>query len=336
MKGKIIVDRVRSAALKGNVLGDPHERDLVVYLPPGYGEERGRRYRALYYLPGYTGTALAVIGLNPWKENLAERLDRLIMAGEAKPCLLVIVDPFTRYGGSQYIDSEGTGAYERYLVSELVPYVDSKFATRADRRGRAVFGKSSGGFGALWLASRHPGVFGHCWSHSGDVGWETSFVRDFAVCVNRLEGYGGRFAGFLREFNRAPARKRGEFPHELVMMAGMCACYSPNPSSPLGFDLPFDERTAEKLPAVWRRWLAFDPLTWASRRAPALRSLQTLVLDCGRKDEFFLHLGSRVLARELKRAGVRHRYEEHDFGHMNMNDRYDRSLAALSKAAKPR
>ncbi|MBI5200798.1 MAG: esterase [Elusimicrobia bacterium] len=333
MKGKVIVDRVGSQALKGNFLGDPNVRDLVVYLPPGYGEEKGRRYPTLYYLPGYTGTALAVVGQNPWKENLAERLDRLIEEGDAAPAILVIVDPFTRYGGSQYVDSAGTGNYERYVAGELVPYVDGKFATIRDRSGRALFGKSSGGFGAFWLGARHSELWAHVWSHSGDVGWETAFLREFAPCVNRLEKYGGAFAGFLREFNKTPARKRGELPHDLVMMAGMCSCYSPNPKSPLGFDLPFDERTGEKIDSVWRRWLAFDPLNWAAKRAKAFKSLSTFVFDCGRKDEFFLHLGSRVLARELKRAGVKHRYEEHGFGHMNMNDRYDLSLAELSKAA---
>lgn len=333
MKGRLLVDRIGSVALKGNFLGDPHVRDLVVYLPPGYGEERRRRYPTLTYLPGYTGTALAVVGHNPWRENLAERLDRLIDDGSAEPAILVVVDPFTRYGGSQYVDSAGTGRYERYVARELVGYVDAKFATLADRRHRAIFGKSSGGFGALWLGSRHPDLFAHVWSHSGDVGWETSFAREFASCASRLQKYGGRFSRFLQEFDKTPVRKRGELPHDLVMMAGMSSCYSPNVRSPLGFDLPFDERTAEVAGVVWRRWLAFDPLTWAGRRASALRSLSTFAFDCGRADEFFLHLGSRILSRELKRLGVRHRYEEHGFGHMNMNDRYDVSLAALSKAA---
>lgn len=332
MNGKVLVDRVGSRALKGNFLGDPHVRDLVVYLPPGYGEDKTARYPVLHYLPGYTGAALSAVNYNPWKENLAERFDRLIAGGQAKPAILVIVDPFTRYGGSQYVNSPGTGRYEDYVVRELVPYVDSKFATRPDRRHRAVFGKSSGGFGAFWLGSRHPGVFGHLWSHSGDVGWGESYGREFPVCVNRLAKYGGRFSEFLDAFNRTPSRKRGELPHELVMVAGMCSCYSPNTRSPLGFDLPFDERTAERVAPVWRRWTSFDPLTWAPKRASALRSLETFVFDCGRKDEFFLHLGSRVLSRELKRLGVKHRYEEHDFGHMDMADRYDESLVRLSRA----
>ena len=61
--------------------------------------------------------------------------------------------------------------------------------------------------------------------------------------------------------------------------------------------------------------------------------MTTLFFDCGRRDEFYLHLGARALARELKRLGVKHRHEEHGFGHMNMADRYDISLPLLTRAA---
>lgn len=332
LQGRLQIETVGSSALRGNPLGDPRVRDIPVYLPPGYGE-RGRRFPALYFLPGFTSDARKVANASPWQESLIQRLDRLIAAGAAKPCLLVVADGFTRYGGSQYVNSAATGRYEDFVARELVGFVDDKFATRAEPSARAIFGKSSGGFGALWIGSRHPAVFGHVASHSGDMGFELSYGRDIPGCVNRLERYGGRFAGFLREFDRTPPRLRGEFPHELVNMAGMASCYSPNPRSPLGFDLPFDERTGELRPAVWRRWRAFDPVVWAARRAPALRRLKTLFFDCGRRDEFFLHLGARVLSRELTRLRVRHRYEEHGFGHMDMAERYDVSLALLSKAA---
>src|SRR5581483_6535976 len=116
MKGKVLVERIGSGVLKGNFLGDPAARDIVVYLPPGYGADRGARYPVLYYLPGFTGTPLKAIHQNPWQENLPERLDRLIEGGEAKPCLLVIPDCFTRFGGSQYVNSAGTGRYEDHVV----------------------------------------------------------------------------------------------------------------------------------------------------------------------------------------------------------------------------
>src|SRR5262249_57418048 len=58
-----------------------------------------------------------------WQPNLAVRMDRLIARG-APPAILVMPDCFTRYGGSQYLDSSATGSYETHLLEELIPWVD--------------------------------------------------------------------------------------------------------------------------------------------------------------------------------------------------------------------
>ena len=113
-------------------------------------------------------------------------------------------------------------------------------------------------------------------------------------------------------------------------MLAMAACYSPNPKSPLGFDLPFDERTGEIIPKVWARWKEKDPVEAAQRHRAALKGLKTLFFDCGVRDEFYLHLGARKLSQVLRSLGVRHSYEEHEFGHFDMSSRYDRSLRLLS------
>ena len=78
MKGKVQVETVSSIVLKENPLGDPRRREIPVYLPPSYGTTRGRRYPVLYYLPGFTGSGMSAASTKPWKENPAERLDRLI------------------------------------------------------------------------------------------------------------------------------------------------------------------------------------------------------------------------------------------------------------------
>ena len=160
MRGKVQIETVSSLVLKDNPLGDPRRRDIPVYLPPSYGQVRGRRYPVLYYLPGFTGTARGALNYGPWKENIAERFDRLIAARKAPEALLVVIDGFTAYGGSQYLNSTATGLYEDFAVREVVEFVDDKHATVPKADGRAVLGKSSGGFGALTLAMRHPDVFG--------------------------------------------------------------------------------------------------------------------------------------------------------------------------------
>lgn len=328
MKGKVQIETIGSVLLKDNPLGDPRLREVPVYLPPSYLSDPRKRYPVVYFLPGFGTSGLMAANVHPWRENVFERADRLIDAGAIPECLVVVPDCFTLYGGSQYLDSDGTGPYQSHVVDELIPYVDARFRTLQDSSARAVLGKSSGGFGALRLVMDRPGVFGHAACHSGDMLFETCYLMEAPKCIGGLADYGGSFARFTREFRRS-ARK-DTFPHELVNMAAMAACYSPSSRAP-GFELPFDERTGEPDTHVWERWKRHDPVMLAGKRAATLKKLATLYFDCGSRDEYHLHLGARVLARELSRAGVRHVYEEHGGGHFDTADRYDVSLKLIGR-----
>ena len=77
--------------------------------------------------------------------NFPELLDELFAAGETPPCLVVFVDCWTSYGGSQFIDSPGTGRYHTYLCEEVVPGVDRRYRTLPAAGSRGIAGKSSGG-----------------------------------------------------------------------------------------------------------------------------------------------------------------------------------------------
>jgi enterochelin esterase family protein len=326
MRGRVVFETVGSPALRGNPLGDPRRREVPVYLPEAYFQGRSRRFPVLYYLPGFSSTSRSAVEAHPWKESVAGRLDRLIAQGRVRPMILVVPDCFTLYGGSQYMDSEGTGLYETHIVSELVPYIDSRYRTA----GRGVVGKSSGGFGALRLAMRRPDVFPRAACHSGDMLFEVCGLLEVPKCVRALDEWGGSFPRFLRAFREAPVKDA--FAHELVMMAAMCACYSPNPASPLGFDLPFDERTGEVRREVLARWKVHDPVEAAGDCAGNLRKLKLLYLDCGVKDEYFLQLGSRAFVRRLRALGVPHRYEEHPGGHFDTGPRLDVSFRLLGRS----
>jgi len=318
MKGRVQIETVSSIVLKDNPLGDPRRRDIPVYLPPSYGTARGRRYPVLYYLPGFTGTSRGALNYNPWKENIVERFDRLIETGKAPEAILVIVDGFTAYGGSQYLNSTATGRYEDFTVRPP--------------EGRAIIGKSSGGFGALTLAMRHPEVFGHCVSHSGDMGFEHGYGQDIPKFVTALEKHGRSPKKFVDAF--LESKTKDGFDHGAINLMAMAACYSPNPNSPLGFDLPCDSRTGELIPAVWKRWSALDPIHAATKHAGVLRRLKTLWFDAGTRDEFALHLGARRFSDALKALKVRHTYEEHGFGHFDMAERLDKSLPLLASRAR--
>jgi len=333
-RGRIVHLEVRSRALRGNALGDPAVRRLPVYLPPGYDDAPERRYPVLYALAGFTGRGAMMLNATGWGESLDARLDRLHATGAIGPMLVAFPDCFTRYGGSQYVDSSAVGRYATHLVDEIVPLVDRTLRTLPAARHRGIFGKSSGGFGALVHGMWRPDVFGAVACHSGDMGFEYCYLMDFPKLLQAIERHGG-VTQFWRAFETAP-RKTGDMIGAVNILA-MAACYSPNPRRrPLPFDLPFDARTGTLDRAVWRRWLAYDPLRMLPRRAAALRRLQLLFLDCGRRDEFNLLWPARQMAQALRAHAVRHVYEEFDDGHMDISYRFDRSLPLLWRAVRGR
>lgn len=327
--GRVELRTVESEVLRDNALGDPWRRELAVYLPPG-SEEASARFPVLFLLAGFTSRGQSFLETHPWHRDVVPRYDELIATGEAAPAILVLPDCFTRLGGSQYVNSEATGRYEDYVTEELVPLADSLPAVDSSRRG--ILGKSSGGIGALHLAMRHPDVFRACASISGDCAFDQTLRPEILKFLRELVADGGDPARFLARFHEAgkPTR-RGD--HAVLLVLALAACYSPNPTSPLGFDLPFDLETGELIDAVWARWLAFDPLVAAEGYADALRSLDFLHLECGLADEFHLQWGARRLSRKLDELSIPHIHEEHEGGHRGIDERYliviDRMARAL-------
>src|SRR5919201_2994015 len=113
-----------STVLRGNPLGDPHRRPVWVYVPPGYDDEAERRYPSIYVIQGLTGQLDMWRNRAAFRRNFPELADELLASGAAPPAILVYVDCWTSLGGSQFLDSPGTGKYHTYLCDELVPFVD--------------------------------------------------------------------------------------------------------------------------------------------------------------------------------------------------------------------
>ncbi len=321
-QGTVVTLQHKSEVLKNNPPGDEYVRDVIVYLPPDYDENK--KYPTVYALTGFTGRGRMMLNDSAFTPNYAERMDKLIAAGAIKPMIAVLPDCFTHYGGSQYINSSATGDYEDYLTREIVPFVDENFRTIRDKNSRAVMGKSSGGYGALIMAMRHSDIFGLACSTSGDAYFEHCYLPDIPKAFRAIKG---KPKEFVEKFWDEDAKKaKDDFSGFNII--GMSACYSPNGAD---FDLPFDLKTGEIREDVWARWLAHDPVRLVEKYAENLKSLKLLYVDAGTRDEFALDLGAKILCERLKKFDVQHIHEEFDDGHFNISYRQNRSLELISK-----
>ena len=325
MQGRIETLRFASKLLEGNQLGDPNERDVLVYVPAAYDGQA--RFPAVMVLPGYPSTHRSLLNYDAWKPTLPERFDRCVADGRSGPALLVMPDAMTRWGGSQYLDSPSTGRYQSYLADEVVAAVDGAFRTIPRREARAVVGTSSGGFGALRLALDRPDVFAAVGSHAGDAAFEVSLRPMFTRAAIALEQAGGPAA-----FARAVPETGPVAPsdHDVAFLLACAAAYAPDPDGPLPHGrLPFTLATATLIPEVWRGWLAHDPLERLLTTPGALGSMRAIYLDAGSRDEYGLQFAARSLASAMRERGLSVRHEEFDGSHRGLGWRYETSLPWL-------
>jgi hypothetical protein len=328
--GRVEEHAFESEVLKGNPLGDPHVRPLWVYLPPGYDDDPGRRYPSVYVIQGLTGQLDMWRNRTAFRTNFPEAVDELFAREESPPCLLVYVDAWTSLGGSQFIDSPGTGRYHTYLCEELVPWVDANHRTLPEAAHRGIMGKSSGGYGAMVTPMLRPDVFGGLATHAGDALFEMCYLPDFRRSVRVLrDSYEGSFERFWEDFHSRPAFSKDSDYHLLNDWC-MAACYSADGDGTV--HLPYDTATGELRPDVWDRWLAWDPVRMASKRDDALRSLRAIYIDCGKRDQFFLDLGAEAFRRRVEAAGVTdYFFELFDATHSAIEYRYPLAAAYLAE-----
>ena len=317
---------VESEFLKNNMLGDPAMRVVDVYIPAGHD---GRGLPLLVDLVGFTGSGLSHTNWTGFRENLPERLDRLIGEQRMPPVVVAFPDCFTRLGGNQYINSASMGAWEDFLLHEMLPAIEQRFGCGGTGR-RGVFGKSSGGYGAITHALRHSDIWAAAACHSGDMGFEVCYLPDMPAVLRALAGD--------RELDRALVAAARSSPqafgrfrqgHQRIGDGGELR---PDPTQFLGMRLPVTFDTCEVIDERWANWLRQDPVVAVETQADNLRRLKALYIDCGTNDQFNLLYGARRFVRRLNQLGVAHRYEEFPDNHTSVDYRMDESLPFLAQA----
>lgn len=317
--GVVVDEKVPSAALEGNGLGDPVTRNVSVYLPPSYRHGE-RRYPVLYLLHGYGGTN-RTFQSKDWV-NAPALADKAFAKHAAGEFIMVMPDSSNLYAGGFYTDSVVAGDWETFIVRELVDYIDGKYRTVRDPAARGIAGHSMGGYAALKLAMKHPDVFGSlyglspcCLGWGKDLSlenpaWEETLgfrsVEDVQAAMKELESLKGDDPAALRKFFS-------------IVFVAMAAAWSPDPgNAPLYVDFPVErtENGWRPVPGIEARWSANLILPMTPQHHGNLKRLGAIAFDVGRQEEFEHILeGSRELSRLLKEHHIEHTFEEYDGTH---------------------
>ena len=297
--GRVVEGTVPSEALKTNLVGDPAESRVLVYLPPGYDAGAGKRYPTLYLLHGYLGNE------RMFTRSLLPIIDDVIRRGAAKEMIVVMPNGRNAYFGSFYTNSPVTGAWEDFISKELVSWVDGRYRTMAQAESRGIAGHSMGGYGSIMLAMKHPDVFNAfyalspcCVGLEGDIGADNPAW----LAANQIRS--------RDQLQPKPQSLADFFPTAFVALS---AAFSPNPGrAPLYVDLPFVPRNNRLEPngEAYAKWRSKMPLYLVEQYRANLEKLRGIFLDYGSLEEFsHIRTTTRAFSEELANRGIGHTFE---------------------------
>lgn len=174
-----------------------HKRDVLVYLPPGYGEDPQRRYPVFYMHDGQNlMNAEDAFGGIVWQVD--ETAQRLILAGEIEPLIIVGIHNAGEWRIDEYTPvksstgkMKGRGGkadqYGRMIIEELKPFIDAEYLTRPGREFTGLGGSSLGGLVSLHLGFKRPDIFSRLAVISPAVWWANNqIIREAAKIEERI------------------------------------------------------------------------------------------------------------------------------------------------------
>jgi S-formylglutathione hydrolase FrmB len=297
--------KVHGKSLEGNLAGDSPDRDVSVYLPPSYATDRARRYPVVYLLHGYTNSDEGWYGPNTKSgfqsanTTLPAVANQAIASGAAREMILVMPNAYNVYQGSMYSNSVTTGDWESYTARDLVEYIDAHYRTIPDPAARGLAGHSMGGYGAIRLAMKDPGVF------------SAIYILSACCLTANLDPKGDSYAQAEAVHTAEDVAKLGRGPITILAEA---AAWSPNPKNPpFFFNLPV--RDGRILPEVVAQWVANAPLAMLPQYIPNLRKLHAIGMDVGDKDG--LSHSNHQLSEALSAFEIRNTFETYDGDHTN-------------------
>jgi len=308
-KGTVEMIMVHGKSLEGNLEGDSPDRQVYVYLPPGYATEKSRRYPVVYFLHGYWATPEFY-----WKMmDMPATADKVMNGGAVHESILVFPNAHTIYDGSMYSNSPTTGDWETYITRDLVSYVDGHYRTLANRDGRGLAGHSMGGYGTVRIGMKYPQVY--------------SSIYAMSSCCLMNDPSAQRPPASQPAARGGSADKGGNAPPPNVfanVFNAEAAAWSPNPkNAPKFFDLPIEGDKVR--PEIAAKWIANSPLAMVGAYVSNLKEYRAFMMDCGLQDG--LVTSNKELDASLTELGVPHKFETYEGDHLNhVKDRFEASV----------
>lgn len=312
--------------------GRENQRVFTIYLPYGYDPNGSITYPVVYFLHGLGGNQNSF-------PDLPDLLDQAIDEQLIIPLIMVKVDGSSEPipgddlpGGTWYVDSYDANGdplvlYEKYMIEELIPYVDAHYRTKADRGYRAIMGQSMGGYGSLLYGLKYPEFFSGFASDSGTAFWvfftglanpdplyyikqmvlpeiPTSGPREGELTpgssltqsnTNNIFSYANAFS---------PDSSKGVFPYNVDLPLLVDANFTPITDSS-GKIIPNNP--------ILTRWGLYDPYNFITLNKNTLQK-QAIYLDGG-NTELGDAVGARFFSDSLVNNDLDHEYILYNGGH---------------------
>ncbi|MEO0335345.1 MAG: alpha/beta hydrolase-fold protein [Pseudomonadota bacterium] len=317
---------VDSEALKGNPLGDPHVRKNPMLLPKGDTPKGG--WPIVFVLSGFAGNGTKAFNEKGFEQNYPQEIDDLASRGKAPLAVYIFVDAWTKWGGSQFINSNSVGSYEDYIACDLVAGVKDYVEASDKPENWIVVGGSSGGYGALHLGSRYPNVFGRVAAIAPDSFFEASLLPDIYKALPVIHKMGGlqEVKSSLEEGKLLNSRSG----FSVLNAIAMCRCYLPMDNKE-GFEFPVDIDTGVRIEERWQRLKEQDPVVFLHQRKDKVEKLKAIYVDVGLFDQYNLQFGGRQIRQCLRPMGVDLTYTEFEGSHNDLGKRRPQMLEWLDK-----
>lgn len=298
--------KVHGTSLEGNLEGDAVDRDMLVFLPPGYAKNKSKRYPVVYALHGYS------IGAEQWSREIhvPQTIEGAFALG-SKEMIVVLPDSKTIHNGSMYSSSVTTGDFERFISTDVVAYIDSHYRTIPERLGRGLVGHSMGGYGATRIGMKHADVFGSLYIMS-------------PCCLSPRPAGPPNPDAEKQLAAVKTAEDSAKLPFFLRAQLATAAAWSPNPKNPpLFLDLP--TKNGEVQPDVLAKWTANSPLSFIDQYIGNLKMYVAIAIDVGDQDGLRVDAGK--LHDALDKYGIVNSFEIYEGTHTSkVADRFQNQV----------